>query len=493
MLRTASFQRFVAASRSGVRASSCLPSCLLSCLLPALLLALAYPAVSLAQTSGVQITWVGQACFIIQEAGSNAIGPIVITDPPNAAQGYDLPTLPADVVTVSHTHQDHSNVAAMRGNFTLVDGRPISARTEVAASGMNFVMVPGFHDTTNGSVRGPNATIRWTQGNIRFAHFGDYGQDALTATQLADLGTVDVMFVPAGGGLTIDIAGVDALVNQVRPKVAVLMHYRTAFGGAGAPFQFTEFSGTGARPIRYRPSRVLINLAQLPATTEYWVMEVNAPMAAVNSATFSAGQPVAPGSLVSFFGNFPGSSTSSATSTPLPRQLGTTEVLVNGAAVPLLFASPQQVNVQLPSATIAGSYAVEVRVAGERAARGPVSVLTYAPGLFAALNQDGRPNTALAPARRGEVLQIFATGQGPVAQDVPDGSLAPAAPLINSVLPSVAVAGRLAQVQFSGLAPNMVGVWQINIVIPADTPVGTSIPVVAALGLVSNVITVAIQ
>ena len=57
----------------------------------------------------------------------------------------------------------------------------------------------------------------------------------------------------------------------------------------------------------------------------------------------------------------------------------------------------------------------------------------------------------------------------------------------------MAVAGRLAQVQFSGLAPNLVGVWQINIVIPADTPVGTNIPVVAALGLVSNVITVAIQ
>ncbi len=170
------------------------------------LLAAATPLLLLAQTSGVQITWVGQACFIIQEAGSDAIGPIVITDPPNAAQGYDLPTLPADVVTVSHTHQDHSNVAAMRGNFTLVDGRPISARTEVAASGMNFVMIPGFHDTTSGSVRGPNTIVRWTQGGIRFAHFGDYGQERLTDTQLAEIGSVDVIFVPAGGGPTIDIA-----------------------------------------------------------------------------------------------------------------------------------------------------------------------------------------------------------------------------------------------------------------------------------------------
>lgn len=444
-----------------------------------------------AQGGPVEITWVGQACFIIQEVGSDFVGPRVITDPPNAAQGYDLPTVPAAVVTVSHNHPDHNNVAAIQGNFTLVDGRPITARTEVAAAGTTFVMIPGFHDPTNGSQRGPNSIIRWTQSGIRFAHFGDFGQARLTDQQVADIGPVDVIFAPAGGSLTIDINGVDTLVSQLRPKVVVLMHYRTAFGGQAQFAQIHEFGG-GARPIRYRPGRVSLRFTELPATTEYWVMEPVAPMAAVNAASFSAGQPVAPGSLVSLFGNFLGATTASATSLPLPRQLGTTEVLINGAAVPLLYASPQQVNVQLPAATNAGQYAVEVRVGGQRASRGPVSVLPNAPGLFAALNQDGRANSPANPARRGEVLQLYATGQGAVTPAVADGVGAPVPPA-TALKPSVAVGGRLAEVQFSGLAPNLVGLWQINVVVPADAPVGNNIPVVAAAGLFSNSLTISVQ
>jgi uncharacterized protein (TIGR03437 family) len=456
-----------------------------------------HPAMLRAQgpAGPVRITWVGQACFMIQEVGSDFIGPIVITDPPGVAQGYELPTVPADAVTVTHNHGDHNNVAGIRGAFTLVDGRSITSRTEVAAAQTTFVMVPGFHDNTNGSQRGQNSIIRWTQAGIRFAHFGDYGQDRLSDQQMADLGTVDIAFIPAGGVQTIDIAGVDALVSQLRPKVAILMHYRTGLGGAAAQSSIDGFGAAGAspRPVRFRPGRVSVTPATLPATTEYWVMEVDAPMAAVNAATFSAGQPVAPGSLVSLFGSFPGSATAGATSLPLPRQLGTTDVLINGQAVPLLYASPQQVNVQLPAGTNAGQYAVEVRVGGQRAARGPVSVLPSAPGLFTALNQDGRLNSAANPARRGEVIQIYATGQGAVTPAVIDGAAAPAPPATSAITPSVAIAGRLAPVQFSGLAPNLVGVWQINVVVPAETPVGDSIPVVAAAGLVSNALTIAVR
>jgi uncharacterized protein (TIGR03437 family) len=446
-----------------------------------------------AQSARVEVTWIGQACFLLQEVGSDFVGPRVITDPPNAAQGYDLPTVDAHVVTISHNHGDHNNSAGIRGNFTLVDGRPITSRTEVSTVGMNFVMIPGFHDNTSGTQRGPNTIVRWTQGGIRFAHFGDYGQDRLSDTQLADLGPVDVIFAPAGGFFTIDIVGVDALVNQVRPKVVILMHYRTGLGGSAQTAQFFNFDLVRAFPlIRYMPAKVPLNPAQLPTLTEYWIMEVNAPMAAVNSAGFAAGQPVAPGSLVSLFGSFAGSGTSSATSTPLPQQLSGTEVLVNGSAVPLLYVSPQQVNAQIPAATVSGQYPVEVRVAGLRVSRGPVSVLSRAPGLFTALNQDGRLNSPSNPARRGEVLQLFATGQG-VPPSVPDGASAPITPLIEVPTPFVTIGDRRASVQFSGLAPTLVGVWQINVVIPSDAPVGTSIPVQILSSASSSPLSVAVQ
>ena len=77
-----------------------------------------------ASAQSVKITWVGQACFYIQTEG----GPTVVVDPPAANVGYTLPTMPADVVTVSHNHSDHNFSAGVRGTFTLVDGRPATSR-----------------------------------------------------------------------------------------------------------------------------------------------------------------------------------------------------------------------------------------------------------------------------------------------------------------------------------------------------------------------------
>ena len=60
--------------------------------------------------------------------------------------------------------------------------------------------IVGFHDNNNGSARGRNTMVRWTQAGLTFGHMGDYGHDVLTLEQLADLKNVDVLFVPAGGG-----------------------------------------------------------------------------------------------------------------------------------------------------------------------------------------------------------------------------------------------------------------------------------------------------
>ena len=61
---------------------------------------------------------------------------------------------------------------------------------------LNIVCAYKFHDNTNGSARGPNTITRWTQGGLRFAHFGDFGQDSITDAQLADLADIDVAFMP---------------------------------------------------------------------------------------------------------------------------------------------------------------------------------------------------------------------------------------------------------------------------------------------------------
>ncbi len=138
------------------------------------------PFALLCAAQDVKVSWIGQSGYIIQSPG----GPTVVSDPPGAGQNFLAPTVQADAVTVSHAHGDHTGTDTVRGPFTLVDGRPIRERTEMAAAGLNFVLIPGFHDN-NGAT--PNTVIRWTQSGLGFAQFGDFGQAQFTEAQLAGL------------------------------------------------------------------------------------------------------------------------------------------------------------------------------------------------------------------------------------------------------------------------------------------------------------------
>jgi uncharacterized protein (TIGR03437 family) len=178
----------------------------------------------------------------------------------------------------------------------------------------------------------------------------------------------------------------------------------------------------------------------------------------------------------------------------LPKSLAESEVLVGGNLVPLIYASPAQINFQVPRQSAAGQAVVEVRVGGQRVARGSLTVIPTAPGLFGVLNQDGSLNSPSAPARRGQVIQIYATGQGEVRPAVDDGAAAPGQPLaVAPEPPNVYLQGRLVPVLFSGLAPGFAGVWQINAVVPQDAPADPRVPLVVVQGLVSNTLPVSIQ
>jgi len=430
-----------------------------------------------AQAPSFSITWVGQACFVLRSEG----GPTVVTDPPAPSIGYTLPALSADAVRISHNHGDHNNSAGVGGKFTLVDGRPTTARQEVAAAGLQFVLIPGFHDNSNGSVRGQNTIVRWNQSGLKLAHFGDLGQEQLTAAQLADLQNLDIIFMPAGGGPTISTERAAAYIKELKPKIAILMHYRTALGGAaqtaGLPEAAAPFS-----PFRYMPSTVTLIPAAMPPSPEVWVMEPAADTLAVNAATYARGIPVAPGSIFSLYGKITGSAKGAATAFPLPRKLGETEVLIGGRAVPLYYVSSDQVNAQLPAGQAAGQVLAEVRVGGQVVTRAPVTVIPVSPGMFAVANADWNANSEGRAARPGEVLHIYATGQGVVSPAVEDGVAAPAQPLARSVVtPNVFLSSRQLEVLYNGLAPGLAGVWQLDVMLPADAPTGPNLPLTVSL------------
>ena len=133
---------------------------------------------------------------------------------------------------------------------------------------------------------------------------------------------------------------------------------------------------------------------------------------------------------------------------------------------------------------------MEVRVAGQRVARGSVTVIPTAPGVFAAAGPDGRLNRV----RPGQVLTIYATGQGDVAPPVEDGAPTPVQPpAATPARPDVFIGYKSAPVLFSGLAPGYIGLWQLNVAVPPDAPVGATVPVIVNQAITSNALLIAVE
>lgn len=193
-----------------------------------------------------------------------------------------------------------------------------------------------------------------------------------------------------------------------------------------------------------------------------------------------------------------GSATATNDKLPVPTALGDVEVLVGGVAAPLLYVSPAQINLQIPSATPVGA-PVEFDVikvsTGQILATGLFQMEQYSPGLFssdatgtgqlAVVNQDGTINGSSHPAKAGSTISLYGTGEGPVPGAPPDGQ--PAQGIINTPLaPVVFINATQSTVTFSGLAPGFVGLWQINVVVPSNVPPGNVNVVVAMGGAIST-------
>ena len=155
-----------------------------------------------------------------------------------------------------------------------------------------------------------------------------------------------------------------------------------------------------------------------------------------------------------------------------------------GISVPgrLTFISRSQVNVQIPW-ELQGQISAQVKVIlGE--ANGVLYTLplsNYSPGVFeagtaaaAALDASFRLITAANPAKRGQAIQIYANGLGPVSNQPATGEPASSAKLSQTTTtPVVTIGGQPAQVLFSGLAPGFPGLYQLNVIVPAGRTSGS--------------------
>ena len=217
----------------------------------------------------------------------------------------------------------------------------------------------------------------------------------------------------------------------------------------------------------------------------------------VNAASLQPG-PLAPGEIITIFGSGLGSAlginTSVSSAGAVGSVIGDTRILFDGVPAPLLYVRADQINAIVPYG-LHGRFATsfQVEVAGARSEQLQLRVETASPAIFtmsgsgkgqgAVVNQDGTVNSPLYPAPRDSIIAIYGTGEGQTRPAGQDGRI-----ITTDVRPplaavSVKIAGIPADVKYAGSAPGLVsGVFQLNVSVPSNTPIGGQIPIEITIG-----------
>lgn len=170
----------------------------------------------------MEITYAGHSCFKVK--GKNAS---VVFDPYQPEKvGYKLPKLDADIVCISHFHDDHNNHQAIKG---AEDNKPpfiISSPGEYDVKGVNVQGFSTFHDDKKGAERGKNTAFYVRMDDFFMLHLGDLGHFP-EKEMLEEIEEVHVLFVPVGGIYTIDYKLASEIVSELEPYYVIPMHFRT--------------------------------------------------------------------------------------------------------------------------------------------------------------------------------------------------------------------------------------------------------------------------
>jgi uncharacterized protein (TIGR03437 family) len=313
--------------------------------------------------------------------------------------------------------------------------------------------------------------------------FFAWGSAAMTAGSSA--GACATSFQWPATAMPAPLLNADILGQQAAPIRFVACSpgqttYQLELSGAGqatlsdtnSPTQASRIESSGP-PATYKLTR--------PGTPQWLVAPMDVAVAAggvVNAASFTPS--FAPGGLISIFGN------------GLARAGFATSVLVGNEAATVVFASPFQVNAQVPSTLFAGATtlrlttpfgAVEQRLSLDAAAP---ALFTLTGNQGAVLNQDGTVNGPTNPERRGRALVAFGTGLGRTRVQ---GALQ-----VTEVPVTATVAGVATEVFFAGLTPGFVGLYQVNLLLPNDLPPGLAVPLAVRQGAAAaNAVEVAVQ
>lgn len=206
----------------------------------------------------MEVTLLGYNCFRLR--GRDVT---LVTDPFVPPEGSLR--VSADIVTVSHDDAGHNGVRAVEGTPRVVTGPG-----EYEIKGVLISGVGTFHDGEAGKLRGRNTVYLIELDDLRVCHLGDLGH-VLSADQVEEIGTVDVLFVPAGGPDVVSAAQAAEVISQLEPCVVVPMGWTEPNGRTTEALE--KFCHEmGLKDVERQP-RLNVSKGSLPSETQVTVLE----------------------------------------------------------------------------------------------------------------------------------------------------------------------------------------------------------------------------
>ena len=181
----------------------------------------------------MDITWLGHACIRIRARTA-----AVVMDPAAKSAGFDMGRPTADIVTISHHHAAHDNVAGVRGKPLVIDGPGEYEIQGVQLFGIDMTM--SGNDTDAAPQR--NTTYLLEAEGVRVAHLGGVAT-APTTDEAELLSNVDVLVIPLEGGYSVDPEEAARTVRALEPKIAIPVAYVDATAGGGSLRTFLDAVG----------------------------------------------------------------------------------------------------------------------------------------------------------------------------------------------------------------------------------------------------------